>query len=110
MKQQLAENKEKQRQAYEALVNKRNSMEQNTRLEYVIHKGKAGDVKNWKLLKKGMTHQEVEAVLDKPDRKDKMVEGSFTYELWIYPKGRISFYKKKAATWDAPAPRRVASR
>ncbi len=80
-----------------------------THVEYILYEGKAGDLRDWKQLKKGMGAREVENILGEPDRKDKTNETSFKYEGWIYPKGKVYFYKKKLSKWDSPTPKRVAN-
>ncbi len=99
-KESTASNLEKPKQ-------KRKDVGQTTQVEYVLHEGKAGDVRNWRELKKGMGYKEVESILDVPDKKDHVVEMGFKYERWIYPKGKVCFYKKKLSKWDSPTPKRV---
>lgn len=91
----------------EVLKEKREAVQKNVRTEYVIHEGPAGNVHNWDRLSKGMSEEAVEQILGPPDSKSAKDVNGQKYNAWQYPKGRVYFYKKKAAKWEAPVARRV---
>jgi hypothetical protein len=55
-------------------------------------------VSNWRLLKKGMSYDQVKATLGEPAR---VQGGSFTY--WFYPnRSGVTFYEDKLDSWVEP--------
>ncbi|MDO8525607.1 MAG: hypothetical protein Q7S07_03875 [Candidatus Omnitrophota bacterium] len=60
--------------------------------------GAAENKKNWSLLLKGMTYDEVRTLIGKPDS---VIEGLIT--TWCYPKGgSINFVDGKVKKWTKP--------
>ena len=91
----------------EILSEKREAGQKNTRIEYVVHGGPAGDIRNWERLSKGMSQEEVKQILGEAESEGAEEVNGQKYKTWKYPKGQVYFLKKKAVQWKAPLAKRV---